>query len=80
MLLKLDTAPNLGGRRQAHPRLRPRRVSIVTIPLSGLVSEIFSPEVSDRQNDRTNDRQTREVIIRVANLALANQLVTFAQQ
>jgi len=42
------------------------RLSIVTIPLSGLVSEIFSPEVADRMNDRTNDRQTREATIRVA--------------
>ena len=47
------------------------RPSIVTIPLSGLVSEIFSSEVSDRMtdrmNDRMNDRQTdAKVIIRVA--------------
>ena len=36
------------------------------IPLSGLVSEIFSSEVADRQNDRMTDRQTRKVKMRVA--------------
>jgi len=34
------------------------RPSIVTIPLSGLVSEIFSSEVADRQNDRMTEGQT----------------------
>jgi len=34
------------------------RPSIVIIPLSGLVSEIFRSEVADRQNDRMIESQT----------------------
>ena len=49
------------------------RPSIVTIPLSGLVSEIFSPEVADRTTERMTERQTREATIRVAK---AERLLT----
>jgi len=48
------------------------RLYIVTIPLSGLVSEIFSPKVADRTTERMNDRQTdtHEPTTRVAKLSV----------